>query len=687
MPPLKKRTSAFSACNSLTNQLKCHLTDMFKKILIANRGEIARRVIRTAHHLGISTVAVYSEADRHAKYVAEASEACFIGPPRATESYLSIDKIISAALSTGAEAVHPGYGFLSENADFAEACEKAGIVFIGPSAEVIRKMGSKESAKAIMAASDVPVVPGTDDDSDDAKLKAAADNIGLPVLIKAVAGGGGRGMRLVTELEEFESALTSARREAASAFGNDKVLLEKYIEQPRHLEVQIFGDKHGNVIHAFERDCSTQRRYQKVIEEAPAAELSEAQRTHLHEAAVKAGKAVGYVGAGTVEFVMDRDGNIYFIEMNTRLQVEHPVTEAITGQDLVHWQFIAASGGHLPAQTSISQSGHAIELRLCAEDPANGFAPSTGKIIALDFPAENDFIRVDTGVTQGASISPFYDSMFAKLIVKGNDRKDAIARTIAALNEVNLGGLNTNANFLRNILQHPRFVACDFDTHFVDDAQTELSDEPALSDAEKLLSALAVFEYDNSATTGNSPWSTEIGFRPNLPYSAEITVIHRDEPVTAVVRTDLDNKHVRHVEIADQRAVVEILQSNHDTLIVDTNGNNHRAKLHQTADQLFLFGASRTVVLRKPSVDLGGESEGGSGKLMAPMPGAILEVYVEPGQEVNAGTPLLLMEAMKIEHTISAPFDGTVTEVRFNPGDQVNAEGVQLVVMEAAESS
>ena len=661
---------------------------MFKKILIANRGEIARRVIRTAHSLGISTVAVYSEADRNAVYVSEATESVCIGPPPATESYLSIEKVIAAAQKTGAEAIHPGYGFLSENADFAQACEQSGIVFIGPSADVIRKMGSKESAKAIMASSDVPVVPGADDDPDPVKLKAAAEQIGLPVLIKAVAGGGGRGMRLVNDINDFEQALTSARREAASAFGNDKVLLEKYIEQPRHLEVQIFGDQHGKVIHAFERDCSTQRRYQKVIEEAPAANLTDEQRAHLHASAVKAGQAVGYVGAGTVEFVMDRDGEIYFIEMNTRLQVEHPVTEAITGQDLVAWQLTAASGGELPSQESVTQSGHAIELRLCAEDPANDFAPSTGKILALNYPPASDAIRIDTGVAKGSSISPFYDSMFAKLIVKGNDRQDAINRTVAALRQVELGGLHTNKNFLNNILNHPRFIACDFDTHFVDNEQNELVTEDALSANEKALAALAVFEFENRPTVDDgSPWTRAIGFRPNLPYSREIELFHRDESVMAKVATRPGDSDCRIVDLEDASYELRLLDVSETQMNVDIDGLNHRVSFYQTDEACYLFGAARTIVLRKPSDDLSGDSEGGSGKLMAPMPGAILEVFVEPDQEVTAGTPLMLMEAMKIEHTITAPFDGTVKEIRFHPGDQVTAEGVQLIVMEASDES
>ena len=658
---------------------------MFKKILIANRGEIARRVIRTAHSLGISTVAIYSEADRNSVYVTEASESICIGPPPATESYLVIDKVIAAALKTGAKAIHPGYGFLSENADFAQACEEAGIVFIGPSADVIRRMGSKESAKAIMAASDVPVVPGADDDPDPAKLKAEADKIGLPVLIKAVAGGGGRGMRLVTKLDEFDQALTSARREAASAFGNDKVLLEKYIEQPRHLEVQIFGDRHGKVIHAFERDCSTQRRYQKVIEEAPAANLTEEQRAHLHASAVKAGQAVGYVGAGTVEFVMDRQGEIYFIEMNTRLQVEHPVTEAITGQDVVAWQLIAASGGELPEQESVTQSGHAIELRLCAEDPANEFAPSTGEILALNFPPASDAIRIDTGVAEGSSISPFYDSMFAKLIVKGNDRQDAINRTVAALGQLQLGGLNTNKNFLTNILNHPRFVACDFDTHFVDNEQQALVTEKALSTHEKALAALAVYEFENRPLADDgSPWTKAIGFRPNLPHSRNIELFHRDDSFEAKVQTCLGELGNRIVTIDGDTLELRLLDTATTEMTVDIDGLNHRVPFHQNDEACYLFGAERTLVLRKPSSDMTGDSEGGSGKLMAPMPGAILEVFVEADQEVAAGTPLMLMEAMKIEHTISAPFDGVIKEIRFQAGDQITAEGVQLIVMEAS---
>jgi 3-methylcrotonyl-CoA carboxylase alpha subunit len=664
---------------------------MLKKILIANRGEIARRVIRTAHSLGIDTVAVYSEADKHAIYVSEATEAIAIGPPPAAESYLSIEKIIAAAKQSGAEAIHPGYGFLSENADFADACAAAGIIFIGPSADVIRKMGSKESAKAIMAESGVPVVPGADDHPDPAVLRQRAQEIGLPVLIKAVAGGGGRGMRLVSSIDEFENALTSARREAGSAFGNETVLLEKYIQQPRHIEVQIFGDSHGNVIHAFERDCSTQRRYQKVIEEAPAANLTDAQRTHLHSAAVKAGQAVGYQGAGTVEFVMDRAGEIYFIEMNTRLQVEHPVTEAICNEDLVAWQLEIASGGTLPAQASITQSGHAIELRLCAEDPSNAFAPSTGDIDVLHFPAGECHVRIDTGVAAGSSISPFYDSMFAKLIVCGSDRSDAIKRAVSALDQVHLGGLKTNSNFLRNILIHERFVACDFDTHFVDDAQALLTVEQALTNNEQIIAALAIFENDNgrSASAENSsdsiePWRTATGFRINLPYARTIEFSHQDENYQVEIAMLGSRNPVRTVTIAGEQLETSLINVTNSEICVAIDGISQTAQFHHTKEALYFFGAKRKLVLEISSADLGGDAEGGSGKLMAPMPGAILEVFVEANQEVTAGTPLMLMEAMKIEHTISAPFDGKIIEVRFKPGDQVTAEGVQLIVMEAS---
>ncbi|MEM7469030.1 MAG: acetyl-CoA carboxylase biotin carboxylase subunit, partial [Pseudomonadota bacterium] len=627
---------------------------MFKRILIANRGEIARRIIRTANNLGIETVAVYSEADQHAIYVSEASQAICIGPPPAVDSYLNIEKVIDAAKSTGAEAIHPGYGFLSENADFADACAGAGIVFIGPNADVIRKMGSKESAKSIMAANDVPVVPGADD-GDLETLKQAAESIGLPVLIKAVAGGGGRGMRLVSNLDDFEQALTSARREAASAFGNDKVLLEKYIEQPRHLEVQIFGDTHGNVIHAFERDCSTQRRYQKVIEEAPAANITEAQRNQLHQAAVKAGQAVNYVGAGTVEFVMDKAGAIYFIEMNTRLQVEHPVTEMITGEDLVHWQFIAASGGALPGQSTIKRHGHAIELRLCAEDPANDFAPSIGEISYLGLPTANASVRIDSGVAVGSHITPFYDSMFAKLIVHGDDRSDAINRVDGALRELKLGGLHSNRNFLHNILQHPRFQACDFDTHFVDDAQAELVSEPSMQNHEKALAGLAVFEHENrlrSDTTG--PWEEIIGFRSNLPYARDVTLTHEAETFTVKVSMNTSTAGTREITVNEEIFSLSIKQISENQLNVDLKQTNARVGFHLNSAHCYLYTSERTLVMQRAADFEVSDGEGSSGKLVAPMPGAILDVFVKVGDEVTAGASLMLMEAMKIEHAIVA---------------------------------
>lgn len=655
---------------------------MLKKILIANRGEIARRVIRTAHRLGIATVAVYSDADKHALYVSEAGEAIRIGPPPATESYLSIENIIAAARLSGADAIHPGYGFLSENADFADACAQAGIIFIGPSAEVIRKMGSKESAKAIMAASDVPVVPGAEDNRDASALNKAAQEIGLPILIKAVAGGGGRGMRLVRKIEDFDSALNSARREAAAAFGNDKVLLEKYIEQPRHIEVQIFGDQHGNVIHAFERDCSTQRRYQKVIEEAPAANLSNEQRAHLYQAAVKAGQAVGYQGAGTVEFVMDQAGEIYFIEMNTRLQVEHPVTEAICGEDLVAWQLQIASGLALPAQSSIVQTGHALELRLCAEDPANDFAPSTGAIEYLHFPEEGPEVRIDTGVQQGAEISPFYDSMFAKLIVKGSDRDEAIKRALSSLEKIQLGGLHSNVNFLKNILRHERFIKCEFDTHFVDTAQQLLTEEPPLSSTEIALISLALYETDHlTDVMATSPWETLIGYRVNLPYQRVIEFTHRDKAIHAMISMHAGAPS-RHVSINDETLHAELVGLSTNRISATLGGVLLHADFYRSLENLYFFGHDRSVVVKVQVSDYSGESEGGAGRLMAPMPGAILEVFVEENQSVTAGTPLMLMEAMKIEHTITAPFDGIVTEIRFRAGEQVTAEGVQLIVLE-----
>ncbi|HSK40851.1 MAG TPA: acetyl-CoA carboxylase biotin carboxylase subunit, partial [Arenibaculum sp.] len=461
---------------------------MFSKILIANRGEIACRVIRTARHMGIRTVAVHSEADAGALHVDMADEAWLIGPPPARESYLRIDAILDVARRSGAEAIHPGYGFLSENAAFADACGQAGIVFVGPPADAIRAMGGKSEAKALMEPAGVPLVPGYHGAGQDPELlRREAEAIGFPLLIKASAGGGGKGMRVVAAAGEFDAQLAGARREAASAFGDERVLLEKYLTRPRHVEIQVFADRHGNCVYLFERDCSIQRRHQKVVEEAPAPALPPGTRQRMGEAAVAAARAIGYVGAGTVEFLLDEDGAFYFMEMNTRLQVEHPVTEMITGQDLVEWQFRVAAGEPLPVgQDDLAISGHAIEVRVYAEDPARDFLPQTGRLDHLAFPEPGPHVRIDAGVRAGDRISIHYDPMIAKLIVWDHDRPAAVRRLRAALGATQIAGLNANVGFLSAIAAHPAFLAADLDTRFIERHHADLLPAQAPADATTL---------------------------------------------------------------------------------------------------------------------------------------------------------------------------------------------------------
>ncbi|MDP6183586.1 MAG: acetyl/propionyl/methylcrotonyl-CoA carboxylase subunit alpha [Gammaproteobacteria bacterium] len=659
---------------------------MFTKILIANRGEIALRIQRTARQLGIRTVAVFSDADSRAPHVEFADQAVHIGPPPAAESYLDIDKIVDCAKRTGAEAIHPGYGFLSENADFASACERADIRFIGPSADVIRIMGSKRDAKTLMAEHGVPIVPGYFGEATDETLAIEAERIGFPVLIKASAGGGGRGMRLVHGPDEFASALQSARREAKSAFADDSVLLERYIERPRHIEVQIFGDSHGNVVHVFERDCSVQRRYQKVIEEAPACGLTESQRAQIYAAAVTAGSAAGYVGAGTVEFVVDENGEIYFIEMNTRLQVEHPVTEMITGQDLVAWQLRIAAGESLPAQREITASGHALELRLCAEDPAREFAPSTGTITHFSLP--QDDVRVDHGIGPGLTISPFYDSMVAKLIVHADDRPAAVRKARAALKATEVAGVTTNRGFLLRILEHRDFAGGVVDTHFIESHQQELlgaqqcPEDSAFAIAALFLLATRGAANGDSAAEPDSPWLANDAFRLNVK--------HREVIVLSVAGED----HAVGVDFQSGYCVLDLPSGAADCMIESITGPAITARVGAdrftatviatgTNMDVFMHGQHHSLEISDP-LHVADDGESGSGGLSSPMPGTVLDVFVEIGQAVVAGTALMLIEAMKIEHTITAPFDGVVSEIRFRAGDQIPAEGVELAVMKPA---
>jgi acetyl/propionyl-CoA carboxylase alpha subunit len=622
---------------------------MFRSVLVANRGEIARRVFATARRMGIATVAVYSEADAGAAHVRDADIAVLIGPAAARESYLVPEKIIAAAKASGAEAIHPGYGFLSENAAFAEAVAAAGLTWIGPPPAAIRAMGLKDAAKALMAKAGVPTTPGDlgEDQSETALAKAAA-RIGFPVLIKAVAGGGGKGMRLVQEAGAFADALASCKREAAASFGDDRVLLETYVTRPRHIEVQVFGDGHGSVVHLFERDCSLQRRHQKVIEEAPAPGMDAATREAVTSAAVRAAKAVGYVGAGTVEFIADasqglKPDRIWFMEMNTRLQVEHPVTEMVTGLDLVEWQFRVAAGEPLPlAQDQIALNGHAVEARLYAESPATGFLPSTGPLTHFVLP---DGVRADAGVEPGDAVTPFYDPMIAKLIAHAPTREAAIAELCDACEAVEVWPVKTNAGFLARCLEAPDFIAGDVDTGFIERNLVELTATPEPSSA--ALSAAAAAALPPEA--GPDPWTALAGFRLNAPPQTGVRLFRDGRPV--VCEPDPD---------APDRAV---LITDEDEIVVFEHG------------EAFAFAD------HPPAADAGGG--GGDGQVRAPMPGKVTAVAVKAGDAVAKGQPLVTLEAMKMEHALSAPFDAKVEELAVALGQQVS-EGALLVRLTAA---
>jgi 3-methylcrotonyl-CoA carboxylase alpha subunit len=660
---------------------------MFKKILIANRGEIACRVIRTARRLGVRTVAVHSEADANARHVRLADEAVGIGPAAARESYLVGERIIEAARATGAQAIHPGYGFLSENAGFAEACLAAGLVFIGPPVAAIRAMGSKSAAKALMEQAKVPLTPGYHgDDQDPAFLAKQAKRIGYPVLIKASAGGGGKGMRRVDAPEDFEAALASCRREAKQAFGDDRVLVERYVLRPRHVEIQVFGDTQGSCVHLFERDCSVQRRHQKVLEEAPAPGMTPERRAAMGAAAVEAAKAVGYVGAGTVEFIVDPAGAFYFMEMNTRLQVEHPVTEMITGLDLVEWQLRVAAGEPLPLrQEQLRVDGHALEARIYAEDPDKGFLPSTGRLLHLAQPEPSFHVRIDAGVEEGDEITPYYDPMIAKLVVWDATREAALARMQAALAQLRVVGVANNVEFLSRLVTSPAFASADLDTALIEREQEFLFPKtPGTPEEAWVLAALAELarERAEAATAGApSPWDARDGWRLNSRSSRTLTLrlgeVQQDVSVEYVA-----GGYALAVGAGD-RVTASGEWEQHGAFRARIGERRVHAAVVIAGERRHVFfeGRAHAFSVVDPSRGAGQGDEAG-GRLTAPMPGKVIALLAEVGQRVEKGAPLLVLEAMKMEHTIKAPRAGVVKGFRFDAGDQVS-EGVELVELEA----
>ncbi|NCF19832.1 MAG: acetyl-CoA carboxylase biotin carboxylase subunit [Haliea sp.] len=663
---------------------------MFNKILIANRGEIACRVIKTARRMGIATVAVYSDADREALHVRMADEAIHIGPAPARESYLLGDRILGAAQTTNAGAIHPGYGFLSENAGFAAACAEQGVVFIGPPTSAIEAMGSKSAAKRIMEEAGVPLVPGYHgDDQDPALLRGAADAMGYPVLLKATAGGGGKGMRQVWSEGEFDEALAAAKRESLASFGDDTMLVEKYLTKPRHVEFQVFCDNHGNGIYLAERDCSVQRRHQKVIEEAPAPGMTEALRTEMGDAAVKAAQAIDYQGAGTVEFLLDEDGSFYFMEMNTRLQVEHPVTEMITGQDLVEWQLLVANGSPLPlAQDQVRINGHAFEARVYAEDPDNDFLPATGTLGFLQPPDESSHVRVDTGVRQGDEISVYYDPMIAKLIVWDESRERALQRLASALAEYRIGGTVTNLDFLYNLATSRPFVEAELDTGFIE-KHSELIFHDRHQDLERELplAALALLLHKQQADGTRScvdpfsPWQHNNAWRLNEPHAHRLTLhCHGEDHEVLVEQRGLD-----YIVAAAGRETRLRGELSGDTLHLDAEGHRQRGTLARTHDGYTLYLADGACHFQDVQPDTGeADAAGADAGLSAPMNGTIVALLAEVGASVEADAPLLVMEAMKMEHTIRAPAAGVVKAFYYQPGDLVDG-GAELLDFQADE--
>jgi len=688
---------------------------MFSKILIANRGEIACRIIKTAKKMGILTVAVYSDADKDSLHVHMADEAVYLGASPSRESYLVGNKVIAAAKKTGAQAIHPGYGFLSENADFCRACQQEGITFIGPPVEAIEAMGSKSAAKNIMEKANVPLVPGYhgDDQSRDI-IKKAADDMGYPVLLKATAGGGGKGMRQVWSEDEFDEGLAAAKREAMSSFGDDTMLVEKYLTQPRHVEIQVFCDNNQNAVYLFERDCSVQRRHQKVIEEAPAFSMSEFLRSKMGESAIKSAQAIGYQGAGTVEFLLDVDGSFYFMEMNTRLQVEHPVTEMISGQDLVEWQLRVAAGEKLPkTQQELTINGHAFEARIYAEDPSNDFLPATGQLTLLKTPLESKHVRIDTGVRQGDDVSVFYDPMIAKLIVWDESREKALQRLAKALREYRIDGVTTNIEFLYNLATTDAFINADIDTGFIEknhDAIFHQTDEKQNDDLltkqlpiaalylvlslEKKTKALATQSNDP-----HSPWHMTNAWRLNEAHNHSLTLAYNDieyainieqkrqASASYYIITTTSQCGTTHTvdcqgEIAGEQITVTIDGHRSRNVVAVTNNESDNVN----DNSISLYQEHGVFNFSQVHPDHGQNNDDDNhGGLTAPMNGTVVSVLATPGEQVKKDQPLVIMEAMKMEHTIKAPSDGEVNEVFFSAGDMVDG-GAELLAFSALYS-
>ncbi|NIZ04617.1 acetyl/propionyl/methylcrotonyl-CoA carboxylase subunit alpha [Pseudoalteromonas sp. HF66] len=652
-------------------------TKSLKKILVANRGEIACRVMRTAKQMGLTTVAVYSDADKHAQHVKLADEAYHIGPAPSKDSYLVADKIIDVAKHADVDCIHPGYGFLSENCDFALACEKNDIAFIGPPASSIEAMGSKTRAKEIMHQANVPLVPGYYGDNQDTDfLQAEAEKIGYPVLIKAAFGGGGKGMRVVEHAKDFISALEGAKREAKAGFGNDLVLLERYVTKPRHVEVQVFADSHGNCVYLGDRDCSLQRRHQKVIEEAPAPGLSDALRKEMGEAAVRCAQAINYRGAGTVEFLLCGD-EFFFMEMNTRLQVEHPVTEMVTGVDLVNWQINIAAGQALPLnQADIQLQGHSFEARIYAEDPSNDFIPCSGHIDALFTPNESEFVRIDTGIAAGDEISPFYDPMIAKLIVHDDNREAALGRLSKALEQFHLAGFSCNVNFLHNLTNHPTYQAGAPDTHFIEDQGERLV---AKNEQQSVIATVvAAYAYAHQLKgESSSPWQQLTGFMLNS--DAKTTIPFVDLDVYAVKTSDGFRISLDGVDYTTSGNVENGLAN----LVV--NGEKVVAHINQTDSHITVMYKAQQKVLELIDKHYISEHESDALPLAAPLNGTVVKHLVEVGSTVSKGDAVVIIEAMKMEYTLNAPHDGVLTSYCFAEGELVS-HGDMLAIVEEPEA-